>query len=98
MRHALVGWLKLFCLCGLHRESLPFDWFKFSENGALQQSRVGYQLNAAVRAAALDACELLRKLLPPLGIDGPATELEDAARVDAPQCDCQCLEYPSCQY
>ena len=43
-------------------------WFKFSENGALQQSRVGYQLNAAVRAAALDACELLRKLLPPLGI------------------------------
>jgi len=61
-------------------------------------SRVGYQLNAAVRAAALDACELLRKLLPPLGIDGPATELEDAARVDAPQCDCQCLEYPSYQY
>ncbi len=40
--------------------------FKFSEGGSLQQSRVGYQLNAAVRAAGLDARELLRSLLPPL--------------------------------
>ena len=72
--------------------------FKFSEGGSLQQSKVGYQLNAAVRAAGLDARELLRSLLPPLSIDGPATKLEDAARVDAPQRDCQCLEYPSCQY
>ena len=51
--------------------------------------KVEYQLNAALRAAALGAH--LHTLLPhtALGaLKGPAAELEDVARVDAHQGDC----------
>ena len=61
--------------------------------------QVEYQLNAAVRAVALDARESLHTLASdthPLGaLESPAAELQDAARVETPHRNCQSLAYPS---
>ena len=63
--------------------------------------QVEYQLNAAVRAVALDARESLHTLASdthPLGaLESPAAELQDAARVETPhrRRNCQSLAYPS---
>ena len=48
-------------------------------------------MNEIAGAAALDGRHT------PGAVERPAVELQDVARVDAPQGNCQCLEHPSGQ-
>ena len=66
-------------------------WLGVQEGEETVSTWVGYQLNAIAGAVALGAHHT------PGAIERPAVVLQDVARVDAPQGDCQCLKHPSGQ-